>query len=126
MRIYTAAARFLLANCSARITTNTAIITHHGENGMINEVDVLFMMEDSTDLDSINFLLAAGVVIGVLNPELVNEERGDVLIKELSFMELLDKDEGYETAFVGSNLYKLTSSRSIGGVQLKVTPSEDV
>ena len=105
------------------ITTNTALITKHDENGIINEVNVLFMMENSEEIDAINFLLASGVVIGVLNPELEKEDRGKVLTEELKFIELLEKDQGSEMAFVGSNIYELTSSRSIGGVQLTVFPS---
>ena len=105
------------------ITANTGLITKHDEKGMINEINVLYIFDGATQLDAIEFLLASGVVIGVLNPELEKEERGNVITKELNFAELLDKDQGHEMAFVGSNIYELTSSRSIGGVQLTVFPS---
>lgn len=105
------------------ITPNTAILAKQDESGMVNEVSVLYMLEGSSELDSAEFLLSMMVTIAALNPELEKEERGSVLLEELQLADLLDKGEGSNITFVGSNLYELTASLAIGGVQLTVLPS---
>ena len=105
------------------ITPRTALLARYDENGMVNEVNAINILEDSTELDSAEFLLSMMVVIATLNPELAKEERGSVLLDDLKLAELLDKGEGSEMTFVGSNLYELTASLTAGGVQLTVLPS---
>ena len=105
------------------LSTNSAIIAKLNDSGIVEEVNVLHMLEDSDELDSMEFLIGMAVMIGVFNPEIPMAERGGLLDSELQLTEILSKETAVHKATIGTVYYQLTISKSIGGIQMTVFPS---
>ena len=105
------------------ISPNTAIIADLNEKGLVKKVSVLNILEGSTHIDRIEFILAMGIVVSVLNPELEAEKRGSLLVNDLEINQVLEDGNGSTLTFQGSNVYEFISNTIVGGVQLTVIPS---